>query len=440
MSSLIEIDYLQERDPFAEIIQEHVEELASLWERRAKAVKLPNHNITNLKKLESRMLKHLAALRLNVEDSWTFSWDALERYDGGGEVFVAAILAFEENNNSRIEKIIQIAFQNNNALKGLISVFGWLPQNIIHPWIKTWLYSDDLNEKYLAIVACSVRRENPGSELARILSDRKYYSHQLLYARSLRLAGELKHQNLSEQVARVAQYALSQNYHLVSFWGCWTSILLGNKKAVDNMKNYVFSFNPYQTQAIEIVFRRLPINKARTWIRELAKMPAQKRQAIRACAVLGDPQSIPWLIQKMQQLPLARIAGEAFTSITGIELDSHHLALPQPPVGWAAIEEQIEDSEDDNNELELSYLEEDSFLVWPDPDKVAEFWKRTQHLYQDKQPYLLGKIIAPEHLKLIQNRGMQRYRRAAALALALNSNCKVYMNTSARVLADKISK
>ena len=35
----------------------------------------------------------------------------------------------------------------------------------------------------------------------------------------------------------------------------------------------------------------------------------------------GDPAHVPWLIDQMHQEKLARIAGEAFSMITGVDID-----------------------------------------------------------------------------------------------------------------------
>ena len=42
--------------------------------------------------------------------------------------------------------------------------------------------------------------------------------------------------------------------------------------------------------------------------------------AIIMAGAIGDPEFIPWLIDQMKILPLARPAGEAFTLITGVDL------------------------------------------------------------------------------------------------------------------------
>jgi uncharacterized protein (TIGR02270 family) len=66
-------------------------------------------------------------------------------------------------------------------------------------------------------------------------------------------------------------------------------------------------------------------------IRQLVQNPAQRRIGIEALGLLGDPVSVPWLIQQMSDLPYARVAGEAFSLITGADLALLDLELQGLP-------------------------------------------------------------------------------------------------------------
>jgi len=59
---------------------------------------------------------------------------------------------------------------------------------------------------------------------------------------------------------------------------------------------------------------------AHTWINALTKNPDHQRKAIIGAGSLGDPSSIPWLIEMMEIPELARVAGESLSIITGLDL------------------------------------------------------------------------------------------------------------------------
>ncbi len=448
------IDYLYANDPFAGIIEEHVEELSFLWQRRAKAVKQPNHTIASVQKLEQRITKHIAGLRLDSEATWDFCEQALDNFGDDGETFTAAVLALESQETYKIQRVMEHAFtsENKTACNGFISALGWLPKHLTHPLIEQCLFSENPQEKYLAIAACSVRRENPGKELLRILQNENYRDHPALYARALRLTGELKFHNISPLVNNIAQQTTTQNQaesNDIAFWSHWSAILLGNKNAYNGIKPYVFENSIYQGQAIETIFRCLDLEQSRRWIHDLANTPHQTRQVIQSCMALGDPAAIPSLINYMKAPLLARIAGEAFTHITGVNIESAGFCRNAPPEEWRTIEESIEEDGDDENDgdeelehkiqaqcyFEGSSVEEDSFLPWPDPQKIRNYWQKHHHSVTQKQRYFLGQPIHPAHSQQVLAQGTQRHRRAAALELALSKDRHMLVNTSAKMLS-----
>ena len=50
---------------------------------------------------------------------------------------------------------------------------------------------------------------------------------------------------------------------------------------------------------------------------------------IRGVGMVGDPHFVPWLMEQMTDVTLARIAGESFSFVTGVDLAN--LALDRPP-------------------------------------------------------------------------------------------------------------
>lgn len=90
-----------EKFPFSDVLEEHVEVAAILWEQRALAAQRPNHDATSLKKLDRRIDSHLEGRRIEREISQFCVTSLLNDYGGASETFVAAICAFENANNSR---------------------------------------------------------------------------------------------------------------------------------------------------------------------------------------------------------------------------------------------------------------------------------------------------------------------------------------------------
>src|SRR4029077_11797659 len=100
---------------------------------------------------------------------------------------------------------------------------------------------------------------------------------------------------------------------------------------------------------------------------------------------------IPWLIEQMNFLVLARVAGEAFTMITGIDLAYDDLEK-NAPEGFEAG--PTENPEDENVEMDP-----DEHLPWPDPALIQKWWTKHQTPFQKGTRYLVGKPMSIEWLR-----------------------------------------
>ena len=405
---------------YRDIFEQYVEQASFLWILRSIAVNQPHYTCTELAALERRIDAQLDALMTSIDQAWEFCLEALEMGEPG-EVFTAAAIAFKSHDAKKIQKALEVGLDAEDTFKGLVSVMGWLPDKLIHPWINKFLSSKDLDHKYLAIAAYSVRRENPGENLNRILHRDDCKAHEKLYARALRLIGELRRQDL---MPVLIESAGTDNENL-QFWSNWSAILLGNRAAAEQLQPFICKNGPHQLNAIDIVFRVLPVDQARSWISRLVDDKQQIRAAVRATGVLGDPHAISWLIGKMQQAPIARLCAEAFCLITGIDLEQQQLTLENPP---DVALHPSDDADDDDVSLD-----EDENLPWPDADKISKLWINQGQKFVSGQRYFMGQAIQSEFLKHRLASAYQRQRHAAALELALSDSTMPLQNTRARL-------
>lgn len=403
------------------VFEQFAGDASFLWLLRSIAVKQPHYSRADIEILEQRLEAQLDGLMTSLEQSWPICEEALELNDPG-ETFVAAVLAFRSHEIKKIQTAVVAGLVDDDAAKGLISALGWLDARLVAGWIEKFLSSKDLDHKYLAIAAASVRRQDPGEALQRILQRDDCRQHEKLYARVLRLIGELARMDLIPDL----QQAMQSEQEDICFWSNRSAILLGNRDALENIRPFVFADGRYQQRAIEIAFRSLGIEQGQLWIRQLAEDSGQQRAVIKATGVLADPQAVDWLIARMEQPEFARVAAEAFSSITGIDLEQNQLtaetaeALPLQP---------NDDAEDDD-----VTLDEDENLPWPDVDRIKALWQNQGQHLTGGQRYFLGRGISVELLQdKLRNAG-QRQRQAAAMELALLEAGRPLENTHARVL------
>ena len=397
-----------------------VVDAAFLWLLRSIAVDQPHYSISELGELERRLDAQLDLLMSSLDLGWQ-ACEAALALQQPGEAFTATVIALRSHDIEKIKTAIQSGLAAPATFKGVVSALGWLPAEIARPWLERLLKGKDMNHKYLGVAGCSLRRENPGELLTDILKREDCRQHANLHARALRLVGELRRQDLMP----VLQATLDAKDTSLAFWATWSSILLGQQALAKNLQPYVLKPGPYQARAIQMAFRVLPVEKGREWISMLAKDPGNARAVITATGALGDPHAVNWLINKMTDPQQARLAGEAFTLITGIDLEKHQLTAP-PPSEPAPI------PNDDVMDTNVG-LDDDENLPWPHAEQIAALWRNHGQHFLVGRRYFLGKTITPDWLKSKLDEVTQRYRHAAALELALIDSQSRFINTRARV-------
>ncbi len=405
---------------YLDIFDRFIVEASFLWVLRSLSVNQPHYDVDDIRALENRIQANLDGLMTSTDTAWSLCEKAME-LNGPGETFTAAIVAFKSGDISKINRVIDAGLETPVATKGLISAIAWLPPALRQPWIHAFLASKDTQQNYLAICLCSLLRQNPGDFLNQYLLRDAGLQHEKLHARCLRLAGEMKRHDVLPSVIR----AIHSDSEHIAFWANWAALLLGNKDNIKKLEPYVFNTCDEQARALNIVFRVLTVHPAREWVSRLAVDRQQTRAAIKAAGIVGDPLAVDGLIEKMTDATQARVAGEAFSLITGIDLEQSRLSLDSP------LQPAQVPSEDVNDPIVT--LDEDEHLPWPNATLIAARWQQSAPQWVKGQRYFLGKEINTDNLSPILQHGFQRQRQAATMELALLDSSRVLQNTCAKV-------
>ncbi len=384
------------------IIEQHAEETAFLWLQRDAAVRDPHYDLDDLANLDDRGEAHIDGLRIAGDAGWEICKQVLE-LEEPGEVFAAAVLAFESGDVQRIETVITAGAASEETWRGLVSASGWLNQKQAQQLALHLLESVKPEHHRLGIAVSSIHRFDAGGALTEALED-LVPSFQ---ARALRAVGELKQRDLLPGL----RHQLDCDHAACRFWAAWSALLLGDSAALEILKAFTLEKSPFRERAIQLVFRIMDNIEGQFNLTELASQQNELRQAILGVGVIGDPVRIPWLIELMTQPELARIAGEAFSMITGVDIAYDDLEGDWPE-GFEAG--PTEDPEDEEIELDP-----DEDLPWPNPALFSDWWKANKSNFKDGTRYLVGKPITEEQCQHVLRYGYQRQRAAAALELAI---------------------
>jgi len=386
------------------IITEFAEEAAFLWHLRSRAVGAPHFSLDDLVKLDERLEAHIDGLRVAGEAGWDICEETL-----GGEVpetyFAPSILAFESGLSARIQAVFDAIGEDRDKACALISALGWIPIEQAKPHINNLLASESPFHRYVGIAASAIHRHDPGTHL----DNSVYDPDPLLMARGLRTYGELGREIVLKNFSM--QDILSDEDDEIRLATAWTAALAGNAEAIEVLKNFVVPESPYKEKALNTALRRMEPTAALSFQKKLAQSPETLRLAVTGAGIIGDPVLVPWLIEQMKIPALARVAGEAFTMITGADIEQEELIGKRPEDCNAGPNDDPRDSNVDPDT--------DDDLPWPNVEAIAQWWDKSKGTFPAGTRHLMGKTISPDQLWQVLRIGLQRQRSAAALELAI---------------------
>ena len=384
------------------IIEQHAEEAAFLWLQRDAAVCTPHYSLKDLAHLDDRVEAHLDGLRIAGDCGWKICEKALE-LEEVGEVFAAAVLAFKKCDWEKIDIVISAGSKSPETFQGLVSAMGWLANERLSEILPYLLKANSRDYRRLGIAASTIHRNDPGNALNDALEN----SDLFLKARSLRAVGELKRRDLLPVLRKHFQ----SEDETCRFWSAWSALMLSDKSAIDPIKVFVTSGSVFRERALQIVLRVMDGASAQSWLKGLVGQEEFLRYVLIGTGIIGDPVYIPTLINQMGNPEVARVAGEAFSMITGVDLAYDDLQ-GEWPEGFEAG--PTEEPEDENVEMDP-----DEDLPWPEPVLIQKWWDENKNSFQIGRRYLVGKPVSEEQCQLVLKTGMQRQRVAAAMELAL---------------------
>ncbi len=386
-----------------EIVTQHAEDSAFLWILRDAAVRAPHYNLKDLARLDERVEAHLDGLRVAGDEGWKLAEEGLA-HEEPGEAFAAAVLALESGERDRLDRVLAAVGAAPEMFRGLASACGWVAPKALQGTVSGLLNGGSPFLQRIGITACAAHRVDPGSALVKAVAD----DDPLLRARALRTTGELGRRDLLAALRE----QLSDSDLTCAFWAAWSAVLLGDReRALERLAAIAAARPPYDIPAAGLALRAIDAAESLAWMKGLFQDPASRRKVIVAAGVCGDPHYVPWLIKQMESPEVARVAGEAFSMITGVDLAYEDLEGEWP--------EGFEAGPTENPEDEDVGLDPDEDLPWPKPELIEGWWKENSSGFQAGRRYLVGKPIAPEHCQDVLRAGFQRQRIAAALELAL---------------------
>jgi uncharacterized protein (TIGR02270 family) len=383
-----------------EVIFEHFNCSAFLWENWIAAHSYPHFLVKDFAKLEERLEARLDGLRSCEDDGWGLVQGRIADKPIAGEIFTAAVLAIESPDPRRLELVLQTVAKPAQA-RELASALAWFPFNKVQALCDRFLASPVTTLQLAGLSAYAHFRKAPGKRIDVALNS----PDPFLRCRGLQAIGEL---SMASKLP-VAKAHFHDEDPACGFRAAWSAALLGDQMGIQALLPFVNKKFSFADEAAAVAVRRAGLSAGPSIIDEFVKSPDLMRWAIIGVGALGDPSRIPWLFSHMGNPVFGRVSGEAFSMITGLAIAPSHMDTDAP--------EGVEETPNDNPDDEQVDLDADHFLPWPHVEKIKAWWEEHGGEFPAGNRYLAGKPIDVEGVMAVLSEGYQRQRYAAAIEL-----------------------
>lgn len=384
------------------IIERHAEDAAFIWLLRDAATDQPHYNLTDLIELDARLDANLDGLRIAGEFGWQVALDQLA-FGEPGEVFVAGWLAVDGLDGRKLDLVMSRMGKAPDNYRALVAAIAWHPLAHTAELIDTFLRANNHEYVALGIHLCGLHRRDPGAVLDAALQ----LQHDGHLARVLRTVGQLKRRDLLNKV----KVHTDNQFEPVAFWAMWSALLLGERSVMDGLRQHVLRSSGFAQIALQLLARTLDAASLTRLLQSLARDRSGIRLAMQGAGWSGDPFWIPGLLKYMEDPQLARVCGESFSLITGLDLAYEDLDEDAPD---CLATGPTEDASDDRVELDA-----DQDLPWPDRQRLYGWWASNSGQFKSGTRYLCGMPLTQTVCCGVLMTGYQRQRQAAALELAV---------------------
>ncbi|WP_437570563.1 TIGR02270 family protein [Sorangium sp. So ce542] len=384
----------------------HRDEAELLWTTRRCAVDAHGQYLWSLLRLDDRIDAHLDGVRVAIESGIPLVPSRVEEQHPG-RAFVAAFLGTALEDRPLLAALFEVADAIPSVRPAVASALGWSPLRAAQPVLAGLIASCATEaRRHLAIAACAAHRVDAGELLVRAFaSDRAP-----LRARALRAAGELGRMDLRAALELHAEDAGDAESRL---WALWSLALLGSQPAARRLFSIAGEGGPGAEHAAALAARCLPVDEARSHVRALGAAEHGVRASVVGAAALGDPAVLDDLVQRMVEPRWARLAGWAFSEITGADLSAEGIA-GERPAGFTA------GPNDDPKDPDVR-LDPEAALPFPVAARAAAY----VHAHRAELPagrrFLGGQPASAGAALARLAHGSQPSRRGAALELALQA-------------------
>jgi uncharacterized protein (TIGR02270 family) len=380
-----------------EVVDQFVEVACGLAQTRARWLNGYRFGLRDLRRLDERIEAHLDGLLVAPDTTEEILGALLEEQEPGAVTVATMVRLFAGRAGLR-EWLLEQLDANPRAAREIDAAFAWTPLKYLRGSANGLLTSNDVSLRRVAVAAATAHR---------VVLERavEWLNHD-----DIPLASEAaRHVGTMRVLPPASRRTQESRGH--QYWNAWAELFMGRavEKNLQVLAALASEPGDYEDQARALCLLAMPVADAHELLRVTTERPDGLRKRIEGCALIGDPRYVEWLIGLMREPVHARIAGETFCTMTGVDLVHQELDT-EPLIDEAA--------EDDRHETPLPTTQDED-LLWPDATKVARWWDGNHAQFRAGERYLCGGLISTDHCRDVLRTRYQPQRATAALHLGL---------------------
>jgi uncharacterized protein (TIGR02270 family) len=404
-----------DRPAISAVVQQHVDDAVSLRLMRSVLVRAPHVELHRLRRLDDRLAAHLDGLAVAGEAARRLLNETLAN-PSAAALFTCTVLALDSGDQAWLDRLLAVAEADPEVRRGVVSAFGWVSPQSLRGVTPTLLGASSPWRRGVALAACAMHSVDAGQVMAASLAS----DDAGLRARALQVCGVAGRVDL----LGACLSGLDDADVAVRGAAACTTLRLGEReRSVPVLRALAQEPGPGREEALAWLGLALDGAAARHWLKDLSRDPADQRRLLRAIGLVGDVHFVPWLIERMREPALSRLAGESFALVTGLDLAYLDLDGSAP--------EGVESSPNDDPESADVALDEDESLPWPDVGKIEGWWSRHGAGFAAGARVFMGGAVDAARCLDVLGKAGQRQRMAAARHLALQLPARAMFRVAA---------
>ncbi|MEM9383900.1 MAG: hypothetical protein AAGA68_02495 [Pseudomonadota bacterium] len=368
------------------------------WHIREGIAESPVHRAADLAVADAKLNAFLDALRIGLVSGLSID-DSVLAFEDPGSVFITATLGFTLGRDDLLDRACEALAERGDYPGEFHAAVSWL----------------GLRSEQVSRLVDHANGEVRQAAVATFASapDEHWFADTdpAVHVRMLDWIGHRRSHAHGHVVRRAYAQEPSDGDEAAQrlrFAALRAGVLLGDNDAYVALSSELSNEDPNLLQTVELLVRFGAPTYRSMLLDTLSSDDFSPRVRAHAYGASGLPAHVPQLLALMEDPEYARVAGQAFCTITGADITADDLD--------ASVEPDWEDTVNVGGDPQYSDVEE--LLAMPHTESVVAWWASRAPDVEPQERYLVGGRLTPEHLSAVLASGTQTQRKSAAYEMA----------------------